>query len=133
MFAIASFILDAGISTDSCFAVPALTPVLTVGFGALSLFEVCKGTYNAIKNYKNGDYDASEKSFEKIGTGTIGTILTAIGLKSSAKVAAEVKQANTLGRALTQTEKIEIAQRVKNGSLLSALKEINDCTSGNSR
>lgn len=107
----------------ACFAIPALTPVLTVGFGALSLFEIGKGTYNAVKNYKNGDYDASEKSFEKIGTGTIGAILTAVGLKSSAKVAAEVKQANTLGRALTRSEKIAISQKVQEGSFLSALKE----------
>lgn len=107
----------------ACFAIPALTPILTVGFGALSLFEVGKGTYDAVKNYRKGEYDAAEKSFEKIGTGTIGTILTAAGLKSSAKVAAEVKQANQLGRMLTKAEKVAISQHVQNGSMLSALKE----------
>ena len=107
----------------ACFAIPALTPILTVGFGALSLFEVGKGTYDAVKNYRKGEYDAAEKSFEKIGTGTIGTVLTATGLKSSAKVAAEVKQANQLGRMLTKAEKVAISRQVQNGSMLSALKE----------
>ena len=107
----------------ACFAIPALTPILTVGFGALSLFEVGKGTYDAVKNYRKGEYDAAEKSFEKIGTGTIGTILTAAGLKSSAKVAAEVKQANQLGRMLTKAEKVAISRQVQNGSMFSALKE----------
>ena len=106
-----------------CFAVPAVTPLMTIGFGALSLFEVGKGSYNAVKNYKNGDYDASEKSFEKIGTGTIGTILTILGLKSSAKVAAEVKQANSLGRPLNVQEQAAIADKIKQGSWLAALKE----------
>ena len=107
----------------ACFAIPALTPILTIGFGALSLYEVGKGTYEAAKNYRKGEYDAAEKSFEKIGTGTIGTILTAVGLKSSAKVAAEVKQANQLGRMLTKTEKVAIAKEVQQSSMLSALKE----------
>ena len=107
----------------ACFAIPALTPILTIGFGALSLFEIGKGTFDAVRNYRKGEYDAAEKSFEKIGTGTIGTLLTAIGLKSSAKVAAEVKQANQLGRMLTKTEKIAIAKEVQQGSMLSALKE----------
>ena len=107
----------------ACFAIPALTPILTIGFGALSLFEIGKGTFDAVRNYRKGEYDAAEKSFEKIGTGTIGTLLTAIGLKSSAKVAAEVKQANQLGRMLTKAEKVAISQHVQNGSMLSALKE----------
>lgn len=107
----------------ACFAVPVLTPILAVGFGALSLFEIGKGTYNAVKNYRKGEYDAAEKSFEKIGTGTIGTILTALGLKSSAKVAAETKQVNQLGRMLTKAEKVAIHQEVSQGSMLSALKE----------
>lgn len=107
----------------ACVAIPALTPILTLGFGALSLYEVGKGTYDAAKNYKNGEYDAAEKSFEKIGTGTIGTVLTTLGLKSSAKVSAEVKQANQLGRALTNAEKLEISNKVKSGSYLDALKE----------
>ena len=107
----------------ACFAVPVLTPILAVGFGALSLFEIGKGTYDAVKNYRNGEFDAAEKSFEKIGTGTIGTILTALGLKSSAKVAAETKQVNQLGRMLTKAEKVAIHQEVSQGSMLSALKE----------
>lgn len=84
----------------ACLAVPVLTPILTIGFGALSLFEIGKGTFEAIDNYSNGEYDAAEKSMEEIGTGITGTLLSILGLKASAKIAIETKKCAEIGNFL---------------------------------
>lgn len=112
-----------GATVAVCSAVPALAPVITIGFGALSLYEVGKGTYNAVKEYKHGNYDNSEKAFEKIGTGVVGTVLTALGLKNTAKTSLELVEAQKAGRPLTALEKFKIAEKVKENGLYSALKD----------
>ncbi len=105
------------------FAVPALGPLMMFGFGALSLYEVGKGTYNAVKEYKHGNYDNSEKSFEKIGTGVVGTVLTAMGLKSSAKATVNMVEAHKAGRPLSAYEQLKLKERIDNNGLVSALKD----------
>lgn len=118
----ASLGMIAGVAT-LCFAVPALAPIMTLGFGALSLYEVGKGTYNAVKEYKNGNYDNSERAFEKIGTGVVGTVLTVLGLKSSAKSAVNIVDSHKAGRPLSALEQLKNAERVDKNGLLSALKD----------
>lgn len=112
-----------GATIAACMAVPALGPLMTIGFGALSLYEVGKGTYNAVKEYKNGNYDNSERAFEKIGTGVVGTVLTALGLKNSANCTLELVEAQKAGRPLSALEKLKIADKVKNNGLYPALKD----------
>ena len=112
-----------GATIAACMAVPALGPLMTIGFGALSLYEVGKGTYNAVKEYKHGNYDNSEKAFEKIGTGVVGTVLTALGLKNSANSTLELVEAQKAGRPLTVLEKLKITDKVKNNGLYSDLKD----------
>ena len=108
----------------ACFAVPALTPILTVGFGALSLFQLGKSTVNTIRDYSKGNYDNAEKGFKGIGEGIIGTLTTMLGLKSSAKIAAETKALSEAGvKTLSATTKNQIATQVSEGSYLGALKE----------
>lgn len=106
-----------------CSLIPVLTPVLTIGFGALSLFEMAKGGAKAIKEYQNGNADASEKAFQEIGSGFVGTVLTLLGLKASARVAVEAKATQATGQALSTEKSAEIAQKVKADGLFSALKE----------
>lgn len=108
----------------ACFAVPALTPILTVGFGALSLFQLGNSTVNTIRDYSKGNYDNAEKGFKGIGEGIIGTLTTMLGLKSSAKIAAETKALSEAGvKTLSATTKNQIATQVSEGSYLGALKE----------
>lgn len=108
-----------------CSVVPVMAPVLAVGFGALSAYQLGKGAVEAAKNYNNGEYDKAEKSFNKVGEGTIGVVLTALGIKQSARVAKEAKVMSELGvTSLDKTQKLQIAQEIKNGTKLDALKEI---------
>ena len=108
-----------------CSVVPVMAPILAVGFGALSVYQVGKGVVEAAKNYKNGEYDKAEKSFNKVGEGTIGVVLTALGIKQSARVAKEAKVMSELGvTSLDKAQKLQIANDIKNGTKLSALKEI---------
>lgn len=108
-----------------CSVVPVMAPILAVGFGALSVYQVGKGVVEAAKNYNNGEYDKAEKSFNKVGEGTIGVVLTALGIKQSARVAKEAKVMSELGvTSLDKAQKLQIANDIKNGTKLSALKEI---------
>lgn len=104
--------------------VPVLAPVLAVGFGAFSVAQIGKGTYDAVKNYKQGNYDDAEKSFDKIGQGVVGTALTALGIKQGAKIAKEAKLMNELKvNTISNAQKESIAMSVDNGGFWSALKE----------
>jgi len=106
-----------------CALVPIATPILTVGFGLLSLYEMGKGGVKAYNAYKNGNLDSAEKAFEEIGTGFIGTVLTAFGLKPSAAVAAEAKAAQVAETWVDAAKKAEIVSNIKSEGLISALKE----------
>ena len=109
----------------ACTLVPVLGPIMAVGFGALSIFQIAKGVVDIVKNCKQGECDEVEKSFETVGQGTIGVAMTALGLKQSAKVAKEAKMMSELGvTSLTKAQKTEIALEIKNGTYFNALKEI---------
>lgn len=104
--------------------IPVLAPVLAVGFGVASVYQIGKGTYQAVKNYQNGDYDKAEQSFDKIGQGVVGTALSLIGIKQSAKIANEAKLMKELNvKSLTHTQKTEIATNVDKGGFINALKD----------
>lgn len=104
--------------------VPVLCPVLVVGFGAASLYQIGKGTYDAAKNYKNGNYDDAEKSFDKIGQGIIGTVMSAIGIKQSAKIAQEAKlMSETNINYVTRAQRNDIAAQVNKNGFFSAVKD----------
>lgn len=79
----------------ACSLVPALLPVLAVGFGALGIIQMTRGGINAIQRYKAGEYDGAERAFEDIGAGAVGTAMSLVGLKASARVAAEAKAAQS--------------------------------------
>lgn len=120
---IASIALVAG-TVAATTLVPVLGPVMAVGFGVASLYQVGKGTYDAVKNYKNGEYDEAEKSFDKIGQGLVGTVMTALGMKQSAKIAREAKLMSDTGvKSLTHVQRSEIAANVDKNGFFSALKD----------
>ena len=75
----------------ACSIVPVLGPAMLLGFGALSIGQMIKGSKDAVKNYINGEYDKAEKSFDLLGQGTAGTLLSLIGVKQSALVSKEAK------------------------------------------
>lgn len=121
-------VITAGVvagTAAACTLIPVLTPVMAVGFTALSALQLGKGVYDVVNNYKNGRYDQAEQSFNKVGQGTVGVAMSALGLKSSSKIAKEAKLMNELGTtSLQQAQKEAIALEVKNGSYLDALKEV---------
>ena len=41
----------------ACSLIPVLTPVMSIGFGALSVFQLGKGIFDSIVEYKKGNYD----------------------------------------------------------------------------
>lgn len=104
--------------------IPVLTPVLAIGFGAVGLYQVGKGSYDAVNNYRKGNYDEAEKSFDKIGQGIVGTVMSAVGIKQGAKVANEAKLMNKLNvKSLTPQQRTEIATNVDKSGYFSALKD----------
>ena len=108
----------------ACFFVPVLTPILTLGFGALSVFHLGKALYNTGKNIARGNYDEAEKGFENIGSGVTATALTVLGIKQGAKIAAEAKAASAAGtNSLSAVKRTEIAQKVAGMGYKDALKE----------
>ena len=113
-----------GITAAACSLIPVLSPILGISFGALSVFQLGKGCYDAAKNIKNKEYDEAEKSFTTVGQGMVGTILSALGLKQTARIAKEAKLMNELKvNSLSSAQKEAIAKEVSNGSYLNALKE----------
>lgn len=109
----------------ACSVVPVLGPLMLLGFGALSVGQMVKGSADAVKNYKNGDYDKAEKSFDLIGQGTVGTLLSLLGVKQSAQVAKEAKVMSELNvTTLDQGAKNQILCEVQNNKFLANLKEI---------
>lgn len=107
----------------ACSLVPVLGPILAVGFGAMGIYQIGKSGYNIVKDYQNGDYDQAEKGFKGLGEGTINTYLTAIGLRSSAKVVKEAKLMETLKtNKLTQPQRLQASGKVMTNK--EAMKEI---------
>ncbi len=115
------------------FFCPALVPLMLVGGGAFSLFELGKGITKAItaSNAKE-----MEESFKDIGTGAIGAVLTLLGIRGTAAIAAEAKAASTALRAgATEVEAVQVginaAKEAKSIGLLSAFRENFSMLSGN--
>lgn len=107
-----------------CSLVPVMGPVLAVGFGALSAFQLGKGAFNVVKNCKNGDFDKAEKSFNEVGQGTVGVAMTMLGVKQNAKVAKEAKIMSELNiNSLDKAQKAQIASEVKELGFIDAIKE----------
>ncbi len=114
-----------GATAAACALVPVLSPILAVGFGAVGIYELGKSGYNIAKNLKNGEYDKAEQNFKGLGQGTINTVLSALGIKQSARVVKEAKMLEGLNaKALTGAQKEAISVDIKNGSYLDAVKEI---------
>lgn len=109
----------------ACSFVPVLGPIMAVGFGALSVFQLGKSAFDVAVNIKNKEYDQAEKAFNGVGQGTVGVAMSVIGAKQSAKVAKEAKLMNELGiTSLDKAQKLQISKEVSNGTTLGALKEI---------
>ena len=108
----------------ACSFVPILGPALAIGFGAYSLAQLGKGFYDVAKNCSNGDYDKAEKSFDTVGQGTVGTVLSVLGIKQCANVSKEAKLMSESGvTALSDVQKSEIAASVKSAGFYNNLKE----------
>ncbi len=113
-----------GVTAAACSLIPVLTPILGIGFGALSVFQLGKGCFDVAKNIKNKEYDNAEKSFNTVGQGTVGTVLSFLGIKQNARIAKEAKLMSELKvNSLSAAQKEAIATEVNNGSYLNALKE----------
>ena len=109
----------------ACSVVPILGPAMLLGFGALSVGQMIKGSADAVKNYSNGEYDKAEKSFDLIGQGTVGTLLTLLGVKQSAQVSKEAKMMSELNvKVLDKGVKEQILTEVHNNKFMANLKEI---------
>ena len=109
----------------ACSLVPVLGPIMAVGFGALSVFQLGKSAFDVAVNIKNKEYDQAEKAFNGVGQGTVGVAMSVIGAKQSAKVAKETKLMNELGvSSLDKAQKLQISKEVSKGTTLDALKEI---------
>jgi hypothetical protein len=118
--------LAAGIA--ACTLIPEVLPLMTIGFGAYSLYQIGKGAINSIQRYRAGDYTGAENAFEEMGAGTIGTALSALGVRATATAAAEAKAANAAVQAGKSAEQIAeatalAAKEVKGMTFLEALKE----------
>ncbi len=112
-----------GATAVACSLVPVLGPILAVGFGAMGIYEIGKSGYSIVKDYRNGDYDQAEKDFKGLGQGTINTYLTAVGLKSSAKVVKEAKLMESLkNNKLTHAQQVQASGKVTTNK--EAMKEI---------
>jgi len=108
----------------ACSILPILGPALAIGFGAYSLYQVGKGIYDVADNYSKGNYDAAEKSFNTVGEGTAGTVLSALGVRQSAKVAKEAKLMSELNTStLSEAQKAEVAASIKENGFFANLKE----------
>ena len=112
-------IVALGLTVSACSIIPVLTPILATVFSGVSLYQIGKGTKNAVEDYNSGRYDDAEKSFDTIGQGVIGTLLSAFGLKPAAKISREAKL-------LAKGEKItpENASKLTKSGFFTNLKEI---------
>ena len=82
----------------ACSALPILCPIMTLAFGAFSVYHLGKSTVNTVKNYKAGNYDKAEKGFTGVGEGVIYTALSAFGFKHALKIAKKAKLLVALGK-----------------------------------
>lgn len=108
-----------------CSIVPVVTPILTVGFGALSVAQFLKGCIVAGSEYHKGNYDNSERAFSEIGQGMLGVATTLSGVKQNAKIAREAQTMVSLQRTKLPFEiRHDISQSVSKMNYIDASKEL---------
>ena len=107
----------------ACSLVPVIAPVMSIGFGAVSIFQLGKGVFNSINEYKKGNYDNSEKAFETIGQGTIGTATSLMSVKRNSRIVEEAYAMKGLEKTkLSFRERTKISDKVNDRSYLKSLK-----------
>ncbi len=113
-----------GATALACSIAPVLAPATAIVFGAIGVYEFGKSAYNIIKHSANGNYDKAEKDFEGLGQGMINTVLTALGIRQSARVAKEAQLLSETKATKLSGEQIStIKDEVKSLTLFKSFKD----------
>lgn len=108
-----------------CSLAPVLTPAISIGFGALSVLQLGKGLFKSIHEYKKGNFDNSEKAFETIGQGAIGTATAFASVKRNSRIVEEAYAMKGLEQTkLSYRERSFIGDKVNDRSYSKSLKVI---------
>lgn len=90
----------------------------------MGIYEFGKSSYNIVKHSASGEYDKAEKDFEGLGQGTINTVLTALGMRQSARVTKEAQLLSETKATKLSVEQIsKIKDEVKSLTLFKSFKE----------
>ena len=113
-----------GATALACSVAPILAPATAIVFGAIGIYEFGKSSYNIVKHSASGEYDKAEKDFEGLGQGTINTVLTALGMRQSARVTKEAQLLSETKATKLSVEQIsKIKDEVKSLTLFKSFKE----------
>lgn len=113
-----------GATALACSVAPILAPATAIVFGAMGIYEFGKSSYNIVKHSASGEYDKAEKDFEGLGQGTINTVLTALGIRQSARVTKEAQLLSETKATKLSVEQIsKIKDEVKSLTLFKSFKE----------
>lgn len=113
-----------GATALACSVAPILAPATAIVFGAMGIYEFGKSSYNIVKHSASGEYDKAEKDFERLGQGTINTVLTALGMRQSARVTKEAQLLSETKATKLSVEQIsKIKDEVKSLTLFKSFKE----------
>lgn len=113
-----------GVTALACSVAPILAPATAIVFGAMGIYEFGKSSYNIVKHSASGEYDKAEKDFEGLGQGTINTVLTALGMRQSARVTKEAQLLSETKATKLSVEQIsKIKDEVKSLTLFKSFKE----------
>lgn len=113
-----------GATALACSVAPILAPATAIVFGAMGIYEFGKSSYNIVKHSASGEYDKAEKDFEGLGQGTINTVLTALGMRQSARVTKEALLLSETKATKLSVEQIsKIKDEVKSLTLFKSFKE----------
>ncbi len=113
-----------GATALACSVAPILAPATAIVFGAMGIYEFGKSSYNIVKHSASGEYDKAEKDFEGLGQGTINTVLTALGMRQSARVTKEAQLlSETKATKLSVKQISKIKDEVKSLTLFKSFKE----------
>lgn len=113
-----------GATALACSVAPILAPATAIVFGAMGIYEFGKSSYNIVKHSASGEHDKAEKDFEGLGQGTINTVLTALGMRQSARVTKEAQLLSETKATKLSAEQIsKIKDEVKSLTLFKSFKE----------
>lgn len=113
-----------GATALACSVAPILAPATAIVFGAMGIYEFGKSSYNIVKHSASGEYDKAEKDFEGLGQGTINTVLTALGMRQSARVTKEAQLLSETKATKLSVEQIsKIKDEVKSLTLFKSFRE----------